>query len=290
MKVKLFMKKVITIIGIIIIIIGVSSMVLVSRDILAFGGFKTSLSGAYTSQATTSSGTSIYQSQATVLEPTTQYSIPQYYSSIRVYFSIQSSVPDQQFNISLGIIINQQNSYCATGELCFIPGAIKNGFTIPSPGSQNNGSVLTTERTLPSIPLIFSNGLQISSKTPHEYVLRITSTSSFSFQDQTYVKSRVVYPIALLFAIIGIIVTIIGVVLKPANGSKKLRKRSWQEPTLGGSSSMRNSRGSFRSSKSSKGGTGNSSAPKISSAVTCKKCGGIMPRNSQYCPHCYSKQ
>lgn len=290
MKVKLFMKKVITIIGIIIIIIGISSMVLVSRDILAFGGFKTSQSTQINSSPTNKLGTTVYEAQDTVLDQSVTKSIPSIYASIRTYFRITSSVDNQYFNISLGIIIYQQNSYCATGQLCFLP-VHKDGFTITNQGTNKQDSLLTTEHTLPTIPIILSSGLQISSNTQREYVIRITSDHSFTFIDQTFVKSRVIYPIATLFTIIGIIVTITGVVLKPANGgSKKLRKRSWQEPTLGGTASLRNSRGSIRSSTSSKGGIGNSSSPKVSSAVSCKKCGGVMPRNSQYCPHCYSKQ
>ena len=285
------MRKIITIVGVVFIILGISSMALGFMDILVLNGFSTDTSSTINVNSNTGG---VFKSQQQVLDfcsgcQTIQADKP-IYTSIKTYFQISSTVADQQFDIQLGIIIHGNTNYCTTDQLCLLPQKI-NGFTVGSPSNPKQGSILTTERTL-TIPLVMSDGIQISTNTPREYQLIISSNSPFSFVYKVVLKWRIFNPLGFLVSLIGLIVVIIGVVLKaPSGKTKKLKTRSWQEPTLGGTSNRNSARSSYQSSKSSKGSYGGSpNSVKASTSVNCKKCGGVMPRNSQYCPHCYTKQ
>ena len=287
------MRKIITIVGVVFIILGITSMVLGFMDILVLNGFSTDTSSTINVNSSTGG---VFKSQQQVLNfcsgcQTIQADKP-LYTSIKTYFQISSSVVDQKFDIQLGIIIHGSTNYCTADQLCLLPQKI-NGFTVGDPSNPKQGSILTTERTL-TIPLIISDGIQIPTSTPREYNLIISSSSSFSYVYKVVLKWRIFNPLGFLVSLIGLIVVIAGVVLKtPSGKGKKLKTRSWQEPTLGSASNRNSSRSSLKSSnsKSSQGSySGSSNTVRPSTSVNCKKCGGVMPRNSQYCPHCYTKQ
>ena len=147
---------------------------------------------------------------------------------------------------------------------------------------------MSLERSI-SLPIL-TTGLNIpSSSVVREYYITITSTIPFTYSYNVVARSRIGLPIGMFLFVVGIIVTVVGVVLKESGSPKALKRRSWQEPTLGGSANSRNSK-TGRTGGSSRSGSGGAAPVKVSSAVKCKKCGGVMPRNSQYCPHCYAKQ
>lgn len=276
------MRKIITIIGVILIILAITTLVINQRDYLTTTEIPT------TQQTNVFSGVS--QPQLLLSESQTQ-KISGFQSSITAYIVINPSNANEQFTITIEVSFptsiypgcNDQN----INQKCSVTQV---SYTAPD-ANPHQVNVVSLERST-SIPLLTS-GLTVPSSAVREYYIQITSASgdtSFSYSYEAIARSRLGLYIFTPLLVIGIALTVAGVVLRDSSKGKKLKTRSWQEPTLGGSPTRNFSR-SMRSFSGKKNKSGGSPAPvRVSSSVNCKKCGGVMPRNSQYCPHCYAKQ
>ena len=257
------MKKIITIIGTVIIVLAVTSLILNSMDILA----TTEVPGNDNPSNVTSN---INQPHLLLSQSQTQ-KISGLSSSITVYISLVPTQEKQVFNIQIGVMFpTSVYSGCNTAsnlnQICTVASKTYTAKSLQP--SQVN--VITMERSS-AIPLITS-GLTVPSSAAREYYITISSDTPFTYSYKTVARSRIGLPIALLLFVVGIIVTVTGVVLKEGSGKRTLKKRSWQEPTLGGNSNSRRSRSS-RSDNSSRNETNGAAQVKVSSAVKCKKCG-----------------
>ena len=280
------MNKKIVIIGSVIIVLAVASMVVLNiNDFLASTTYDTGVSATYQND---SSFKVVFNQGITTQD------IGSLYSSASVYVLITSTQQDQEFNISLKLGITGGTpvlGVCHEQLSCIISSKI---VTIPSIGNQTFG-VTANERRLPiEIPFLVS-GSPIPSSVAREYSISVSSVNggSYTYQYEGYAKSHFAVFISLAVFIIGIIITVLGFVFgRSSSKAKPMKKRSWQEPTLGGSSnsSRFSSNSSSKSKKSNKNSGSASSSRHVSTSVNCKKCGGVMPRNSQYCPHCYTRQ
>ncbi len=276
------MRKIITLIGVILIVLAVTSLFLNNFDYIS------TIEVPANKDAT--NAYDVTQPQLLLNSSDTQ-KLTGIQSSITAYIVIVPSQINQQFNISILIqfptnVYPNCNSELNINQLCSLGVFLQYTSTNMNPHQVN---IVSLERSH-SIPVITS-GLAIPSSTNRQYYLQINSANSFSYSYNVVARSRFGLFVYIPLFVIGIIVTVVGVVLKGSTRSKTLKKRSWQEPTLGGSSVFKNSSNSAKSKNSSQRVDNSSGhSVKVSTAVSCKKCGGIMPRNSQYCPHCYAKQ
>jgi hypothetical protein len=282
------MRKVITIIGIIIIVLAMVSIVLTSMDVLA----------STTIPAQNNEVNVVGNSNERILTVSDSKLMKGIYSSITVYIALKASTENQVFNIAIGIKFTS-GIYPGCNDIdseaiCTV--SLIENFRTTGTGSNTvpQTKITATERSLP-IPLITS-GLTGLSSVDREYYITINSDQSFEYTYLSVVRDRIGALVSIALLVVGIIVIVIGFIAKPSGTGKMkpLKEKSWQEPTLGGSSrnsSVKNSSRSSKSPKSSKTSSiGGGSAARVATSVNCKKCNGVMPRNSQYCPHCYTKQ
>lgn len=204
------------------------------------------------------------------------------YSALTVLVQLYPSIDNQEFTIQIGLQfptgqfpgcndVGNPNLPCIAAEA---------KFTVTG---DSRVSIQAFERRLPAIPLLVS-GNGIPADTPRVYYVSVSSTQSFHYDYRGVARSRFGFILFLPLLIASIAVLVVAFVKDSSGaGFGRLKKRSWQEPTLGGSSMSRGSRGPATpvSPENSK---------KVNTAVNCKKCGGVMPRNAQYCPHCYTRQ
>lgn len=272
-------RKTIAIIGVIFIILAVLSLVIFSfTDFLAPIEYN---SGQQSGSANTYN---------TVISQSNTRRISGLYSSITFYVAIAVANPgiSQNFVITIGIVFPNalyEGKSCTPVSPC----TLVNGKQVTlTKDSQIN--LQTFERKY-TIPLLTSGSITLpNSNTDRYYVLQVSSANSFNFSYQVVAKSRLGIFIGSPLLLIGIVATIIGFVAKDGTQQlKSMKKRSWQEPTLGGNANSNRSANASKSS-SAKGIKASNQAAARPSAIHCKKCNGVMPRNSQYCPHCYTRQ
>lgn len=279
------MKKVITIIGAVLIVLAILSLVLNSM------GYITTIevpSNKYGTDVKT--GTSNPQ---LIISEFNTTKISGYQSVITAYIRINpdQNVQNQQFNITIGIEFSNSVAYGSNSYAANTYYPIGNSIQKTASGTNSFQINIATKERSSKIPILTSGFIMPDSNIGRSYYIQVSSLNSFTYSYKADAKQQIGLFIGVPLFIIGIIVVIAGVVLKDSGSPRKLKTRSWQEPTLGGVSSKSSySRNSLKSSSSKKGSGGSAPKPRVSTAVNCKKCGGVMPRNSQYCPHCYTRQ
>ena len=276
------MRKIITIIGIVIIVLAfVAVIFLNSYDVLA-------TKEVSSNQTTGTSGWNL------VFDQTQTKEISGFESSLTFYVLLNLNNPTQAqtFTITVGLSF-------PTG---IYPGCNDKAQNLADPCQVTNKTVtLSTsgqttiqyaERSI-NIP-IFTSGLSLKdSNTNRIYYIMVTSSQPFTFSYLGIAQARIGFFVGIPLLLIGIIVLVVGIVLKESGRIKPMKARSWQEPTLGGNASKGSSTMYSRKAKKSSKGGGGSGVPqssKVTTSVNCKKCGGVIPRNSQYSPHCYARQ
>lgn len=276
------MNNKIVIIGSIIIVLALASMVVLNfNDYLASTEADT---GAISVGQNDSSYKVVFD------QNTATQQITGIYSTIEVYVLISSNQPNKEFNISLKLDVIGASvvGVCNGQSSCIVASKIVS-FSTPNA----TFGISANERRLPlAIPLVVS-GNPIPAFVARQYSISVSSVNGGTYQYayEGYAKGHFAIFISLALLVVGAIITGVGFVFgRSSSKGKPMRKRSWQEPTLGGSSSRFSSKMSFKSGKSSQKSNSNSTVRKVSTSVNCKKCGGVMPRNSQYCPHCYARQ
>ena len=209
-----------------------------------------------------------------------------FYSSILVRVRIiPASGTDQTFSVGLQLQIPDYDygSTCTAGTKCPLGN--------PTEKTINSGTLFDFKVTeaKPQIPLLMT-GLNLDSSIDHQYFINIqTSATNYDVSYNVFVKSRIFTPLALIIAIAGAIVTIFGFIRQPAGGRfRPIPTRPAYEPSIGGGGNGAMSSKASKRSKNSK--KGKPVASKRATPNACKKCGGVMPRNAQYCPHCYTRQ
>lgn len=274
------MNKKITVIGIIILILGTTGIALANMNALPFK-----------KQSNLVDRTNLIGDQMLSMDVISNLDqIGPMYSAVNVYFQIitqDNSNPN--FIIKLGINFpDQEYLGCPASSTtpCAIPGK---EISIDQP-SGNTHSLSSTEAPILSIPLVME-GLKLDSSIKHDYWLMITTTSkqSYEVKYQFEFSWQITVPIGVIMGIIGLIITVIGFT-KSSSGSKykPLPTRPAFEPSIGGGgTSSKKSKSSKKGKKSKKGKASSSKHP---SAHTCRKCSGVLPKNAQYCPHCYTRQ
>ena len=227
-----------------------------------------------------------------LFEVPTELEIPAPYSTLLTQIAYTPSSIGQEFTFTLAIRFpDQEFSGCLQGQICDIMTR-----TINSQGTvEEQIDLKIRETTLFAIPLVINAQVRIDSSVKHQYYLKIDSTDSFSHRSQTTIFSNLIVIIGLFITIVGTVLLVAGLIMGRGTGRKRSRPLPLQpafEPTLG-SGSQKSRGGSSRSSssknKSSKVSRG-SSASARSSTSKCRSCNLPIPRNSQYCPHCYKRQ
>ncbi|MHA2362984.1 MAG: hypothetical protein ACXAC7_03435 [Candidatus Hodarchaeales archaeon] len=278
------MKKNITIAGVIVLIIGIVALIIGQTGIVSLGGFGF--------EDPSSTGVTFTPGSNSVNEPLVmipdEQAMPSIYSSLAIQVIIDhDDLGSHEFTLILQIRFpNEEYSGCAQNTLCELS---RTTINVESDGAQ--GGLSTSEYTIFRIPIIMQ-GYKVSNNNQHQYVLTIESdtATSFTYQLKITAKSLLLVPIGGIIALIGLIITIIGAVLKPKEVGRpqRLSLQPAFEPTLGGGTRRSTSpgRGSKKKGKSKKKG----GPPKRASSTNCSSCGQVMPRNAQYCPHCYARQ
>lgn len=281
------MKKVVLVLGIIVLILGIALPIVASTGIVSFTSVKTNIVSGNTADLPS-------KLPLTLFTVPTDVKQPPIHGSVTVRAAVTPSINDQTFTFKLFIkFLDQDYGGCQANVNCLAKEVEK---TIS--GGRNQVDLVFPVNQIISIPLLMA-GQKIDSNIRHQYILGIESNNSFSYDIESELNDRLLAPIGLVLLVIGLIVTILGLVLSE-NGAKQQKGRALPlqpafEPTLGGGSRKVSASSSRRSSKTqskkkdSKKGKAASSSRKASTA-TCRSCGGVMPRNAQYCPHCYARQ
>ena len=256
------MRKIITIIGIVIIVMAcVAVIFLNSSDVLAS-------KEVASTQATGTSGWNL------VFDLTQTKKISGIESSLTfyVFLNLNNPAQSQTFTITVGLSFpsgiypgcNDKAQNLA--DPCQVTSST---VTLSTSGQK---SIQYAERSI-SIPLLTSGLSLQDSNTNRMYYIMVTSSQPFTFSYLGIAQARIGFFVGIPLLLIGIIVLVAGVVLKESGRIKPMKARSWQEPTLGGSANKGSSFMSSRKApKSSKGGGGGGVAhfSLVSSAVNCK--------------------
>ena len=270
------MKKSILIIGVILLSVGLVSIFLGNADILPLSNFKSN-GASSTKNPQLNSG--IYKSEELLIPKTDTKKVASFYSSIIAFVMVSPSTENQEITFQIGIKFTSA-SYpgCDQNLICTLTEKV----VIFPTTDDKQVNLVSTERTLP-IP-IMTSGLTINAIEDREYYIILESSDSFSYFFQYESKWRITVILGFIILLIGLIITIVGFV-KKSSGYKPIPARPLYEPVIGS--------GSRNSSSISKGSNKSSSKKdtvvKQSRTLNCKKCNGVVPRNSQYCPHCYTK-
>ena len=257
------MKKVIAIIGAVLIVLAILSLVLNSMGYISTVEVPSNQQATDVLTADTASPQMIISQQDTP-------KISGFQSVITAYVLINPSQQNQQFTISIGIEFTNTVTYGSdvynAGQFYPFPNVIKH---TSSNGNSFQINIATNERSS-NIPLLTSGFIIPDSNIGRAYYIQVSSQNSFSYSYKADAKQRIGLFIEVPLFIIGVLVAIVGMVLKDNGAPRKLKTRSWQEPTLGGSNSRSSSlKNPLRSSSSKRGAGGSTSTPKASTSVNC---------------------